>query len=201
MSFHQRPHYFCKEYFGTLKIFVRFIVVWLLWIGLLSACGVNTPTTLEFELIEEGDSLNGRSFTYETQGIAYEGKEPNILVIASIESISSPGLNIRFPPDLQAKLLGVDYDEKLVVVIFRGAMGDIFQSPLITLESVSWNGRDEVIIKVVFRDTSKDTIALPAISSPYYVAAVDKPVVEGQDVRFILQSGGEVVAEQTIYFP
>jgi hypothetical protein len=165
---------------------------------LLAASGAILPACrprlieLPFETIARGDGFGTVP--------SYGREEPNLLVITEPEQVDSPGLDLQFPSDLAEQLHGVDYQSNFVIAVFRGRLGIL--SPKLDVEvlRVVRDG-ETVIVKARFGDSVIGERISPAFSSPYHIVAVSKEGEWSRDISFVLEVGGEEMAERTYLIP
>ena len=126
--------------------------------------------------------------------------DPNFLVIAEPEEVDSPGLDVQFPSDLAEQLRAVDYRSNFVIAVFRGRLSIL--SPKLDVEvlRVVRDG-ETVIVKARFGDSVIGERISPAFSSPYHIVAVSKEGEWSRDISFVLEVGGEEMAERTYLIP
>lgn len=145
---------------------------------------------LPFETIAQGDGFyTGRS---------YGGEKPNLLIVAGLNEVDSPGLNIEFLPELADQLHQLDYDRFFAVLVLQGLKHQGGYS--ITVQQVVRQD-DRVNVHVEFTSPEPGTRRIQAFTSPYHLIAVSKRGEWRQQIRFVLVADSEEVAETSHFIP
>jgi len=70
----------------------------------------------------------------------------------------------------------------------------------VTIRRIALQG-DEVTVQAEFTEPQPKTFTLPAFTSPYHLVAVSKQGKWGQQIRFVLITDSEEVAETSHFIP
>jgi len=175
---------------ANLRVVLAALLLAASW-AILPACRPR-QTELPFNSIAQGDGFGTVP--------SYSREEPNLLVITEPEKVDSPGLDIRFPSDLAEQLRAVDYQKNFVVAVFRGTLTG--RSPDLDVEVLRIvRDGDEVFVQARFGELEPGKLILPGFSSPYHVVAVTKQGEWSRDISFVLEVGGEEMAERAYFIP
>ncbi len=145
---------------------------------------------LPFETIAQGDGF----FT----GRSYGGEEPNLLIITEPNEVDSPGLDVEFPSELANQLRHLDYDRFLAVLVLQGLKHQGGYS--VTVQQIVRRD-DRVNVYVEFTSPEPGTRRIQAFTSPYHLVVVSKEGKWGRQIKFILISDSEPVAEAAYFIP
>jgi len=145
---------------------------------------------LPFETIAQGDGF------YTGQG--YGREEPNLLVIAGPDEVEKPGLGVQFPLEIVDQLRQLDYDRYFAILVLHGHVGSTGVSVIV--EQITRQDK-EVVVQAKFVRPAPGTRTMPAFTSPYHLVAVSKQGKWGQQIRFVLVTDSEEVAETSHFIP
>ena len=121
-------------------------------------------------------------------------------MITRPEQVDAPELDVQFPSDLAEQLRAVDYQNRLVVVAFRGVLTGT--SPKLDVEVLRIvRDRDRVVVQAHFGALEPGNLVLPGFSSPHHAVSVSKEGEWSRDIRFILEVDEKEVAERTYFIP
>lgn len=179
---------------------MRHTLLFLLFL-FLTGCWGNEGTILGYELIEAGDDFGGLGNDEQSQGIAYEGDEPNFLVITKVEEVTVPGLGVRFSPDIRTKLEQVNYDQFYVVAIFYGIAPNIGLDNFIVVENIFYDTQNSVTIVADFNEPREGDVMQEAVGAPYYIVKVDKRSHSNRDINFSLLTENKVIQGYQVHIP
>ena len=172
------------------KALLLFIVAVVLLLGL-PACKPQEQE-LSFEVLAQGEGF--------APSRMYAEREPDFLIITTLDEVDNPALDVQYPPDLVEQIRAVDYQNKFVLVVLRGSIGAL--SPEYTVEVLeAVRAGDNVVLKTHFGNPSPESATLSAFSSPYQVVTVKKDGRWGQDIHFVLEVDGTAVKERTQFIP
>jgi hypothetical protein len=163
-------------------------------LGILLACAIallcscTQDRALPFEVIDQGESLD------------YQEPDPNLYVFARPEDLTTLPAEFQLPAELAEQLKGLDYGDRLAIVVSRGHFGGTSPDLIPQIRQVIRRG-NEVIIRVRFGEIDPDKGIVPAYSNAYQAIAVSKEGWWGRRVRFVLEVDGEQVKQRTYYVP
>ncbi len=145
---------------------------------------------LPFETIAQGDGF----YT----GRGYGEEKPSILVIANVDEIDEPGLDVLFSTELADKLRQLDYDRSFAILVLQGLKSTGGFS--VTVQRISRQD-NYVTVWVQFVEPALGTRRIAAFTSPYHLVAVSKQGEWGQQTHFVLVTDSEEVAETSHFIP
>lgn len=145
---------------------------------------------LPFETIAQGDGF----YT----GRGYGEEEPNLLIIAGPDEIDKPGLDIQFPLEVADQLRHLDYDRFFAVLVLQGLKSTGGFS--VTVQRIS-RENNQVTVQVQFIEPGPGAWITGAFTSPYHLIAVSKRGEWRQQIRFVLVTNSEEVAETSHFIP
>ncbi len=145
---------------------------------------------LPFETIAQGDGF----YT----GRGYGEEEPNLLIIAGPDEIDKPGLDIQFPLEVADQLRHLDYDRFFAVLVLQGLKAQGGYS--VTVQRIVRQD-DQINVYVEFNSPEPGTRRIQAFTSPYHLIAVSKRGEWRQQIRFVLVTNSEKVAETSHFIP
>ncbi len=145
---------------------------------------------LPFETIAQGDGFyTGRS---------YGGEGPNLLIITELNEVDSPGLDVEFPPELADQLRHLDYNRFFAVLVLQGLKSTGGFS--VTVQRIS-RENNQVTVQIQFIEPGPGAWITGAFTSPYHLIAVSKRGEWRQQIRFVLVTNSEEVAETSHFIP
>jgi hypothetical protein len=158
----------------------------LLLLPLITACQPKEQD-LAFETIAQSDIIN------------YREEKPALLVIAKADEINPLVQNVLAEdPALTTQLRQLDYDRVFAILVFQGRKGST--GYIVTVRQITRQG-NQVTVKAEFVEPSLGTFIKPAFTSPYHLVAVSKQGKWGQQIRFVLMTDTQIVAESSHFIP
>lgn len=145
---------------------------------------------LSFETIAQGDGF----YT----GRGYGEEEPSILVIANVDEIDEPGLDVLFPTELADQLRQLDYNRFFAILALQGLKPQGGYS--VTVQRIVRQD-DQINVYAEFTSPEPGTRRIQAFTSPYHLVAVSKQGEWGQQMNFVLVTDSEEVAETSHFIP
>ncbi len=150
----------------------------------------NRGQVLKFETIDQGEFLD-----------SYIGSiQPNMLIISQKGNIANPGKGVQFPFELVEKLRYIDYEEFLVIILFRGLTGS-FSEKFTIDPSMVLRSSNRVIIKTTLGEPPKESGVGFLQSYPYRIIKISKSGHWNREITFILDIGGKAVDKQKHFVP
>jgi hypothetical protein len=145
---------------------------------------------LSFKTISQGDGF----YT----GQSYGEEKPGIFVISNVDEIDEPGLDIMFPTKLADELRQLDYDRFFAILVLQGQKRSSGYS--VTVKKIVRQGK-QVSVYAEFKEPKIGTRRTWVFTSPYHLVAVFKSGNWGQNINFLLEADGKVVAESYHFIP
>lgn len=147
---------------------------------------------LSFKTISEG--------TGSPTGLAYDGQDPNFVIIAKPEEVDAPGLDIQFTSELRDVLRALDYQHNFAVILLRGLK--LSSSSKAAIDIVRIVRKDATVTFQVHLSTPVSDDSLhPPFSSPYHAIVVVKENEWKQQIYFVLLADDKPVAETSRFIP
>lgn len=154
-------------------------------------CGcISPPIQLQFEWL----------YSQGSGGLNYHEEEPSMDVLASAEEADSFIQDVGAPPEIGDLLNSVNYDENIVVIIYRGEVPG--SSPTYNPEILETVRKgNQVIVHALFSEPGDDELVGFLENSPYTIISISKTGEWGQVINFVLNVDGEVIAKVKHYVP
>ena len=170
----------------VIRVFCQgFLIGLYALVFLLSGC---SSGQLSFNMIDHGNSS------------AYLGKDPQLIVIATLDELHAWMKNVGLKYPLDAKAENVDFDRAFILLLLSGYHSN--NDFDVDIQKVTRSG-SEVKVFASFTRPVPEQLILPGSCSPYHLVSVSNEGTWGIDITFtVLDTSWDepVIVLQTTHF-